>query len=81
MSVLASLVDAALDFLSTVIVWLTTKLVSRSQRDQYHYPVGRQRLEPLGVVVFSVVMITSFCQVAIQCLERLAAPEHELIQL
>ena len=40
-SVLASLVDAALDFLSTGIVWTTTWLIS--QQDQYKYPVGRRR--------------------------------------
>ena len=43
MSVLASLVDAMLDFLSTAIVWTTTRLISSSQKDQYHYPVGRRR--------------------------------------
>lgn len=71
LSVLASLVDAALDFLSTAIVWTTTKLISR--RDQYSYPVGRRRLEPLGVLVFSVIMITSFFQVFLQCLNRLTS--------
>lgn len=43
MSVLASLVDAVLDFLSTAIVWITTRLISASQTDQYRYPVGRRR--------------------------------------
>lgn len=43
MSVLASLVDAVLDFLSTAIVWTTTRLISSSQSDQYSYPVGRRR--------------------------------------
>ena len=52
LSVLASLVDAALDFLSSAIVWTTTKLISR--QDQYAYPIGRRRLEPVGVLVFSV---------------------------
>jgi hypothetical protein len=56
-SILASLVDAALDFLSTAIVWTTTRLIA--QKDQYKYPVGRRRLEPIGVLVFSVIMITS----------------------
>ncbi|KAI0203964.1 hypothetical protein F4808DRAFT_457667 [Astrocystis sublimbata] len=79
MSVLASLVDAALDFLSTVIVWITTFLISR--QDQYKYPVGRRRLEPLGVLVFSVIMITSFVQVALQSIERLASGNHEVIEL
>ncbi|KAI1176874.1 hypothetical protein F4777DRAFT_544660 [Nemania sp. FL0916] len=79
MSVLASLVDAVLDFLSTVIVWVTTVLISR--QDQYKYPAGRRRLEPLGVLVFSVIMITSFVQVALQSIERLASSDHEVIEL
>ena len=79
LSVLASLVDAALDFLSTAIVWTTTKLISR--QDQYSYPVGRRRLEPIGVLVFSVIMITSFFQVFLECFNRLASPDHSIIQL
>ena len=43
MSVLASLVDATLDFLSTAIVWTTTRLISAGQNDQHRYPVGRRR--------------------------------------
>lgn len=79
LSVLASLVDAALDFLSTAIVWATTKLISR--QDQHSYPVGRRRLEPLGVLVFSVIMITSFFQVSLQCFERLTSADHSVVQL
>lgn len=82
LSVLASLVDAALDFLSTAIVWTTTKLISR--RDQYSYPVGRRRLEPIGVLVFSVIMITSFFQVSLQCLQRLTSSSpsaHSVVHL
>ncbi|KAK4192622.1 hypothetical protein QBC35DRAFT_196974 [Podospora australis] len=78
-SVLASLVDAILDFLSTVIVWVTTVLIRK--QDQYRYPVGRRRLEPLGVLVFSVIMITSFVQVALEAIQRLASPNHEIIEL
>ena len=43
MSVLASLVDAVLDLLSTAIVWTTTRLISSSHHDQYSYPVGRRK--------------------------------------
>jgi hypothetical protein len=79
MSVLASLVDGALDFLSTVIVWTTTKLVQR--QDRYRYPISRRRLEPLSILVFAVVMATAFVQVAITSLGRLLGPEHELVEL
>ncbi|KAF2719882.1 hypothetical protein K431DRAFT_286361 [Polychaeton citri CBS 116435] len=78
-SVLASLVDAALDFLSTAIVWTTTRLISRN--DQYAYPIGRRRLEPIGVLVFSVIMITSFFQVALEGFNHLTSPDHTIVQL
>jgi hypothetical protein len=79
LSVLASLVDAALDFLSAAIVWTTTKLIER--QDHYQYPVGRRRLEPIGVLVFSVIMITSFCQVGLECFNRLNSMDHSIIEL
>ena len=79
LSVLASLVDAALDFLSTGIVWTTTKLISRQQ--PYDYPVGRRRLEPIGVLVFSIIMITSFFQVSLECVQRLTSPIHAIVSL
>ena len=78
-SVLASLVDAMLDFLSTIIVWLTTRLISK--QDRYRYPIGRRPLEPLGVLVFSIIMITSFVQVALEAIQRLASRDHEIIEL
>ena len=79
LSVLASLVDAALDFLSTAIVWTTTRMIER--QDQYLYPVGRRRLEPIGVLVFSVVMVVSFFQVALECFSRLNSGDHSVIEL
>jgi Cation efflux family len=79
LSVLASLVDAALDFLSTAIVWTVTRLIAQS--DNHAYPVGRRRLEPIGVLVFSIVMITAFCQVMLECFQRLIGPDHSIVQL
>ncbi|OCK78746.1 hypothetical protein K432DRAFT_406186 [Lepidopterella palustris CBS 459.81] len=79
LSVIASLVDAALDFLSTAIVWTTTRMISR--QDQYSYPIGRRRLEPIGVLVFSVIMITSFFQVALEGFSRMTSGNHTIVQL
>ncbi|KAI9781441.1 MAG: hypothetical protein M1839_006035 [Geoglossum umbratile] len=79
LSVLASLVDAALDFLSTAIVWTVTRMIAQS--DNYAYPVGRRRLEPIGVLVFSIVMITAFSQVMLECLQRLLGADHSIVEL
>ncbi|EPQ63587.1 hypothetical protein BGT96224_A21320 [Blumeria graminis f. sp. tritici 96224] len=79
LSVLASLVDAILDLLSTAIIWTTTKMIER--QDYHSYPIGRRRLEPLGVLVFSVIMVTSFFQVGLECIGRLQSGDHTIIQL
>ncbi|PYH92076.1 hypothetical protein BO71DRAFT_384280 [Aspergillus ellipticus CBS 707.79] len=79
LSVLASLVDGALDFLSTAIVWVTTTLISRQDRSRY--PISRRRLEPLSVLVFAVVMVTSFVQVAITSVSRLLSTDHSVVEL
>ncbi|ORY16102.1 cation diffusion facilitator 10 [Clohesyomyces aquaticus] len=79
LSVIASLVDGALDFLSTAIVWGTSHFISRT--DQYAYPVGRRRLEPIGVLVFSIIMVTSFFQVSIEGVSRLAGADRIIVQL
>jgi cation diffusion facilitator family transporter len=79
LSVVASLVDAALDFVSTIIIWVTSWMISR--QDHHAYPVGRRRLEPIGVLVFSVIMITSFVQVGIEGISRLSGPDHTIVAL
>ncbi|KAF2142838.1 uncharacterized protein K452DRAFT_11527 [Aplosporella prunicola CBS 121167] len=79
LSVIASLVDAALDFLSTAIVWVTTYLISR--QDRYSYPIGRRKLEPIGVLVFSVIMVTSFFQVMLEGLQRFTGTDRTIVQL
>ncbi|KAL2808413.1 hypothetical protein BJX63DRAFT_37141 [Aspergillus granulosus] len=78
-SVLASLVDGALDFLSTTIVWITTALIRR--QDRYEYPISRRRLEPLSVLVFAVVMVTSFVQVAITSMSQLVSSDPSVVNL
>ncbi|TKY87076.1 hypothetical protein EX895_003753 [Sporisorium graminicola] len=71
-SLIASFVDSALDLLSTIIIFGTSKAIAyRSWKTMYKYPVGKQRLEPLGVVIFSVLMIASFVQVFLESAGRL----------
>ena len=79
MSVLAGLVDGALDFLSTIIIWMITRLIMKP--DRYRYPVGRRRLEPLGILIFSVIMVSSFFQVALASFQRLISADHTVIEL
>lgn len=68
-SLVASLVDSALDLLSTFII-LGTSWAIGIPTDRHKYPAGKKRFEPLGVLIFSVVMISSFVQVFIEALQR-----------
>lgn len=72
MSMVASLVDSVLDFLSTFIIYIANRLTRQKNWIVGHlYPVGRSRLEPLGVLVFSVIIIISFFQVGQESFKRL----------
>lgn len=68
-SIVASVIDSALDFLSTLIIFFSNKLANT--KNSKKFPIGRARLEPIGVLVFSIIIIISFLQVGIEALQRL----------
>lgn len=72
LSLIASLVDSALDLLCTLIVWSTNQLVAwRLNSLKRKFPVGRRRLEPLGILVFSIIMVISFAQILQESVEKI----------
>ena len=82
LSVTASLVDSVLDFTSTVIVYVVSRIITyRSPSTAYMFPVGKNRLEPIGVLVFAVLMIVSFGQVSVEALSRLIQHTAEIVHL
>ncbi|CUA71954.1 Putative metal tolerance protein C3 [Rhizoctonia solani] len=80
-SIWASFADSLMDFLSTVIVIWTTYVISSSKKKgnqgRKKYPTGKQRMEPLGVVIFSVFMIAMFLQVGVEGIKRLVSGANE----
>lgn len=78
LSLIASLVDSALDLLCTLIVWTTNKLVQwRINHLTRRFPVGRRRLEPIGILVFSIIMVIAFLQVLQESVEKLLPGEQK----
>lgn len=72
LSLIASLADSALDLLCTGIIFTTNKLVAwRLSSLRRRFPVGRRRLEPLGILVFSVIMIICFLQILQESVTKL----------
>lgn len=54
LAVLACFLDAVLDFVSGLLIFFTWSL--RKRRDLHRYPVGRERLEPLGSLGMACLM-------------------------
>ncbi|KAF2236671.1 hypothetical protein EV356DRAFT_512878 [Viridothelium virens] len=83
LSLLASLLDSVLDLLCTLIVWTTNKLVQwRLASLRKKFPVGRRRLEPLGILVFSIIMVVSFLQILQESVQKLLPNgDHEVASL
>lgn len=72
LSVVASLVDSVLDFLSTFIIFIANRLLTtKNWKTEIAYPIGRTKLEPLGILVFSVIIIISFFQVGLESFKKL----------
>lgn len=78
LSLVASLVDSGLDLLCTLIVWSTNKVVLwRLAALRRRFPVGRRRLESLGILVFSIIMVISFLQILQESISRLVPPHGD----
>ena len=72
LSLMASTVDSALDLFCTMIIYGTNRVVAwRLQSLQTRFPVGRRRLEPIGILVFSVIMVVSFLQILHESMVKL----------
>jgi cation diffusion facilitator family transporter len=83
LSLIASLLDSALDLLCTGIVWTTNRLVAwRLDALKRRFPVGRKRLEPLGILVFSIIMVISFAQILQESVQKLLpSGDHSMANL
>ena len=70
MSIISSVVDSAVDLASGVIIWYTNRSIKGT--NFYDYPQGKARLEPLGIVVLSVVMTVASVQLIITSVTKIA---------
>jgi len=73
-SLIASLMDAALDNLSIVVILVTSYM--RHRVDPYKYPQGKERLEPVGVMIFSCIMATASLILIVESLQKLATDPY-----
>ena len=70
LAVLSSLIDSALDLFSGAAIAISSYLIKRY--DRFHYPIGRNRLEPVAIVITAAVMGTAALQIITSAIENLA---------
>lgn len=69
LSVISSVIDSTVDLVSSVILYWTTRAIRH--RNQYRYPAGRTRLEPVAIIILSVIMCSASVQVLSESTKRL----------
>jgi len=74
-SVLASVIDSALDILSGLTIFLTY-YITKSKSNFYKYPAGKSRVEPVGIIVFAACMFTATFQVVVEGVRTLTDLEE-----
>ncbi|KAK3409058.1 hypothetical protein EUGRSUZ_J01168 [Eucalyptus grandis] len=69
LAIIASTLDSLLDLLSGFILWFTA--FSMQTPNPYHYPIGKRRMQPLGILVFASVMATLGLQIILESVRQL----------
>ncbi|XP_066307385.1 metal tolerance protein 5 isoform X2 [Miscanthus floridulus] len=75
LSIIASTLDSLLDLLSGFILWFTA--FSMQTPNPYRYPIGKKRMQPLGILVFASVMATLGLQIILESIRSLASDGDE----
>ncbi|KAM7492090.1 hypothetical protein LguiA_035011 [Lonicera macranthoides] len=75
LAIIASTLDSLLDLLSGFILWFTA--FSMQTPNPYRYPIGKKRMQPLGILVFASVMATLGLQIILESVRTLASDDSE----
>ncbi|GLT31981.1 hypothetical protein SLA2020_066780 [Shorea laevis] len=68
MAVIASTLDSLLDLLSGFILWFTAHAMKKP--NHYRYPIGKNRMQPVGIIVFASVMATLGLQIILESVRQ-----------
>ncbi|XP_047045888.1 metal tolerance protein 5-like [Lolium rigidum] len=75
LAIIASTLDSLLDLLSGFILWFTA--FSMQTPNPYRYPIGKRRMQPLGILVFASVMATLGLQIILESTRSLISDGGE----
>ncbi|KAI1363419.1 cation efflux family-domain-containing protein [Xylaria arbuscula] len=75
LSLFATAADAFVDLVSSFIIWITSRVAGRPS--VYKYPVGRTRIETIGIILFCSLLTTVAVELLIESIRTLAAGPGE----
>ncbi|XP_037492316.1 metal tolerance protein 11 isoform X2 [Jatropha curcas] len=75
LAIIASTLDSLLDLLSGFILWFTA--FTMQTPNPYQYPIGKKRMQPLGILVFASVMATLGLQIILESMRTLLSDDNE----
>jgi ABC-type multidrug transport system fused ATPase/permease subunit len=68
LSLFATAADAFMDLVSSIVMLITSRMAARPS--VYKYPVGRTRIETIGIIMFCCLMTTVAIQLIVSMLQR-----------
>ncbi|CAI6004658.1 unnamed protein product [Closterium sp. NIES-65] len=74
LAILASTLDSLLDLLCGFILWYTARTMRRT--NPYKYPIGKRRMQPLGIIVFACIMASLGFQILLEGVRKLTDSNH-----
>ncbi|CAI9784033.1 unnamed protein product [Fraxinus pennsylvanica] len=74
LAVIASTMDSFLDLLSGLILWFTSQAMRTP--NHYRYPIGKKRMQPVGIIVFASVMATLGLQILLESVREIIVKSH-----
>ncbi|KAK2637539.1 hypothetical protein Ddye_032331 [Dipteronia dyeriana] len=75
LAIIASTLDSLLDLLSGFILWFTA--FSMQTPNPYKYPIGKKRMQPLGILVFASVMATLGLQIILESARTMVSDDSD----
>ncbi|KAF7120952.1 hypothetical protein RHSIM_Rhsim13G0228300 [Rhododendron simsii] len=72
-AIAASTLDSLLDLMAGGILWFTH--LSMTNINIYKYPIGKLRVQPVGIIIFAAIMATLGFQILVQAVEQLVEDE------
>ncbi|KAF2266097.1 hypothetical protein CC78DRAFT_567175 [Lojkania enalia] len=79
LSLFATAADAFMDLVSSIVMLITSRMASRPSI--YKYPVGRTRIETIGIIMFCCLMTTVAIQLIIESARTLGGGPQDAEEL